>query len=195
MRPPNAPAKWFSIPPSPATRKSSPILPIPARSSFSPIPQIGNYGANDADNESGKPYIEGLVVREFSSARQQLARGREAAQHFSPTAASPSSPESIPARWCAISAPAASCAASCLPLPADPAAWSKSARNIPVDGRPRSRHAASPPPKTTNGPKASTAARPPNSSAPPPSRASTSSPTISASSATSCAGWSRSAAA
>jgi len=30
-------------------------------------PQIGNYGANSADSESGRPYIEGLVVREFSS--------------------------------------------------------------------------------------------------------------------------------
>jgi len=29
-------------------------------------PQIGNYGANDGDNEAVKPYIEGLVVREFS---------------------------------------------------------------------------------------------------------------------------------
>src|ERR671913_2045592 len=29
-------------------------------------PQIGNYGSNDGDNEAGKPYIEGLVVREFS---------------------------------------------------------------------------------------------------------------------------------
>ncbi len=29
-------------------------------------PQIGNYGANRADSESGRPYIEGLVVREFS---------------------------------------------------------------------------------------------------------------------------------
>jgi carbamoyl-phosphate synthase small subunit len=29
-------------------------------------PQIGNYGANQADNESGEPYIEGLVVREIS---------------------------------------------------------------------------------------------------------------------------------
>ncbi len=29
-------------------------------------PQIGNYGTNRADNESAKPYIEGLVVREFS---------------------------------------------------------------------------------------------------------------------------------
>src|SRR5271166_1318603 len=29
-------------------------------------PQIGNYGTNQADNESAKPYIEGLIVREFS---------------------------------------------------------------------------------------------------------------------------------
>ena len=30
-------------------------------------PQIGNYGTNQADNESARPYIEGLVVREFSA--------------------------------------------------------------------------------------------------------------------------------
>jgi carbamoyl-phosphate synthase small subunit len=29
-------------------------------------PQIGNYGANRGDDESQRPYIEGLVVREFS---------------------------------------------------------------------------------------------------------------------------------
>jgi len=29
-------------------------------------PQIGNYGTNSSDNEANKPYIEGLVVREFS---------------------------------------------------------------------------------------------------------------------------------
>src|SRR6201992_3547094 len=29
-------------------------------------PQIGNYGASEADNESAHPYIEGLVVRAFS---------------------------------------------------------------------------------------------------------------------------------
>src|SRR5436190_6168924 len=29
-------------------------------------PQIGNYGSNEYDNEAVKPYIEGLVVREFS---------------------------------------------------------------------------------------------------------------------------------
>jgi carbamoyl-phosphate synthase small subunit len=30
-------------------------------------PQIGNYGTNRADNESSRPYIEGLIVREFST--------------------------------------------------------------------------------------------------------------------------------
>lgn len=29
-------------------------------------PQIGNYGTNTADDEASKPFIEGLVVREFS---------------------------------------------------------------------------------------------------------------------------------
>jgi carbamoyl-phosphate synthase small subunit len=29
-------------------------------------PQIGNYGTNQADNEAIRPYIEGLVTREFS---------------------------------------------------------------------------------------------------------------------------------
>ncbi len=29
-------------------------------------PQIGNYGANEYDEESARPYIEGLIVREFS---------------------------------------------------------------------------------------------------------------------------------
>jgi carbamoyl-phosphate synthase small subunit len=29
-------------------------------------PQIGNYGTNRSDNEATRPYIEGLIVREFS---------------------------------------------------------------------------------------------------------------------------------
>src|SRR5215470_4392530 len=29
-------------------------------------PEIGNYGTNPDDNEATRPYIEGLVVREFS---------------------------------------------------------------------------------------------------------------------------------
>src|SRR5579862_4326081 len=44
-------------------------------------PEIGNYGANDADNEAARPYIEGLVVREFSSLASNW-RADETAQEF-----------------------------------------------------------------------------------------------------------------
>jgi carbamoyl-phosphate synthase small subunit len=44
-------------------------------------PQIGNYGANDADNESVRPFIEGLVVREFSPLSSNR-RAEETAQDF-----------------------------------------------------------------------------------------------------------------
>jgi len=44
-------------------------------------PQIGNYGANESDNESGRPYIEGLVVREFSPLASNW-RADETAQTF-----------------------------------------------------------------------------------------------------------------
>src|SRR5579863_8012350 len=44
-------------------------------------PQIGNYGANDADNESVRPFIEGLVVREFSPLSSNR-RAEETAQQF-----------------------------------------------------------------------------------------------------------------
>ena len=67
MRPPNAPARSSSIPPSPAIRKSSPTLPIPARSSSSPIRKSATTAPACEDNESTRPYIEGLVVREFSA--------------------------------------------------------------------------------------------------------------------------------
>lgn len=44
-------------------------------------PQIGNYGSNDADNESAHPFIEGLVVREFSPLASNWRSG-ETAQQF-----------------------------------------------------------------------------------------------------------------
>ena len=44
-------------------------------------PQIGNYGANEADNEAARPYIEGLVVREFSQLSSNW-RADETAQQF-----------------------------------------------------------------------------------------------------------------
>lgn len=44
-------------------------------------PQIGNYGANQADCESGVPYIEGLVVREISPVASNW-RSDDKADHF-----------------------------------------------------------------------------------------------------------------
>jgi carbamoyl-phosphate synthase small subunit len=44
-------------------------------------PQIGNYGANDADSEAVRPFIEGLVVREFSALSSNW-RAEETAQEF-----------------------------------------------------------------------------------------------------------------
>jgi carbamoyl-phosphate synthase small subunit len=44
-------------------------------------PQIGNYGANAYDQESARPFIEGLVVREFSSVASNW-RSEENAEHF-----------------------------------------------------------------------------------------------------------------
>ena len=44
-------------------------------------PQIGNYGANHWDSESSRPYIEGLVVREFSPVASNWRRDEDA-NHF-----------------------------------------------------------------------------------------------------------------
>ena len=44
-------------------------------------PQIGNYGANGADSESGAPYIEGLVAREISPMASNW-RADDTAGHF-----------------------------------------------------------------------------------------------------------------
>ena len=44
-------------------------------------PQIGNYGANQFDSESGGPYIEGLVVREISPVVSNW-RADDKAEHF-----------------------------------------------------------------------------------------------------------------
>ena len=41
-------------------------------------PQIGNYGTSGEDNESARPYIEGLVVREFSEQSSNWRSDQEA---------------------------------------------------------------------------------------------------------------------
>jgi len=44
-------------------------------------PEIGNYGTNPEDNEATRPYIEGLVVREFSAVASNW-RSREHGEQF-----------------------------------------------------------------------------------------------------------------
>ena len=44
-------------------------------------PQIGNYGANEGDSEAGRPFIEGLIVREFSPIASNW-RSEETAERF-----------------------------------------------------------------------------------------------------------------
>src|SRR5579871_4040979 len=48
-------------------------------------PQIGNYGTNEDDKEAARPYIEGLVVREFSPLASNWRSG-QTAQDFLSTA-------------------------------------------------------------------------------------------------------------
>ena len=51
-------------------------------------PQIGNYGANESDNEAVQPFIEGLVVREFSPLSSNW-RADETAREFLAAASVP----------------------------------------------------------------------------------------------------------
>jgi carbamoyl-phosphate synthase small subunit len=44
-------------------------------------PEIGNYGTNSEDNEATRPYIEGLVVREFSKVSSNW-RSQEVAEQY-----------------------------------------------------------------------------------------------------------------
>jgi carbamoyl-phosphate synthase small subunit len=46
-------------------------------------PQIGNYGTSAADSESARPYIEGLVVREFSGITSNWRADEEAREFLS----------------------------------------------------------------------------------------------------------------
>jgi len=49
--------------------------------SSQPIPEIGNYGTNAEDNEATRPYIEGLIVREFSRASSNW-RSQQVAEEY-----------------------------------------------------------------------------------------------------------------
>src|SRR5262245_13047333 len=46
-------------------------------------PQIGNYGTSTEDNESARPFIEGLVVREFSPLASNWRSDAEAGEFLS----------------------------------------------------------------------------------------------------------------
>ncbi len=61
-------------------------------------PEIGNYGTNSDDNEATRPYIEGLIVREFRASVRIGARKRSRRNIWSATR-SPCWPRSTPARW------------------------------------------------------------------------------------------------
>src|SRR3982750_3430752 len=44
-------------------------------------PEIGNYGTNPEDNEATRPYIEGLIVREFSKVSSNW-RSQQVAEEY-----------------------------------------------------------------------------------------------------------------
>ena len=194
MRPPNAPAKWSSIPPSPAIRKSSPTRPTAGQIVILTNPQIGNYGTNAYDNESAAPLHRRPGGPRVLAHRQQLALGRRPPTVPRPSTASRWSPNSTRAPWCATCAPAASCAACFRSHGRRPARnWSRRRAPIPTMAgldlaTPRLHRRTA-----TSGTKPVEPCSPSEpTSAAPPSRASTWWPTISASSATSCAAWCRS---
>ena len=68
-------------------------------------PEIGNYGTSPEDQESGKPYIEGLIVREFSRVASNGARRKWPTNTWSGIRCR-CSRISIPVLWCAICATA-----------------------------------------------------------------------------------------
>src|SRR5258708_13010074 len=49
-------------------------------------PQIGNYGTNQADNESARPFIEGLIVPEFSAISSDWRSEQRPDGNLAPTA-------------------------------------------------------------------------------------------------------------
>ena len=69
-------------------------------------PQIGNYGTNNADDEANRPYIEGLVTREFSRSVPTGARSWWRTNIWNGSTFQ-SSPRLTRALWCGTCAPMA----------------------------------------------------------------------------------------
>ena len=92
-------------------------------------PQIGNYGANDDDPQGAHPFIEGLVVRDFTP-RPSNWRSSLSAEDYLANCGIPIASEIDTAHWCATSAPAAS-ARSSLDCPQSAEALIDKARNAP----------------------------------------------------------------
>ena len=61
-------------------------------------PLIGNYGVNAHDDESRRPWIAGLVVREVCDSTEQLALTGNAQRLSEAPTVFPASPESTPGR-------------------------------------------------------------------------------------------------
>ena len=64
-------------------------------------PHIGNYGTSPSDAESARPYIEGLVVREFSPVSSNW-RSTEVADEYLERSGVPVIRRLIRGRWCGI---------------------------------------------------------------------------------------------
>ena len=74
-------------------------------------PEIGNYGTNSDDNEATRPYIEGPDRARVFARQLQLALAGGRGGISGALQDSRARPRSTPARWCAICATTASCAA------------------------------------------------------------------------------------
>ncbi len=64
-------------------------------------PQIGNYGVNDDDAESRRPWVRGFVIRELSGRREQLPARPARSSRISSRTASSGSRGSIRGPWSA----------------------------------------------------------------------------------------------
>ena len=123
-------------------------------------PQIGNYGTSATDNESSGPYIEGLVVREFSPIASNW-RSDTAADGFLARAGIPIVSD-LDTRALVRHLRTRGVMRGVLSsLETDGAKAGRKSALHPHHGRARPRHAASAPANATSGPKPSNRVRPP----------------------------------